>query len=1032
MIGQRRGGLRGVMRDPRVIVAVIVIAAAALLLSPRYRPASARSLASLLGEPAAGVRPIEPRLSGEQAWAPFRAAKRPAAAPRDAADREAIFRGDLDTMPSAPAETMPETQHTTGVTHLLSGRTREALATLSSAAEALNEPAAWNDLAVAYHEAAFRYDAPQLLADAVTAADRALSLDPTFEEALFNRALMIERLGLRTDARKAWSRYLEIDTTSQWAAEAQAHLGGLPIVRTFLAMLDDQYDRVASDPAVAAALVAQDPFGARGMGMVKVLGRWGAATLQGDDVAATRHLGVARALGIEVTRRGDRTLERAVGTIEAADERARGALAAAHADYEAGIMTYIDRRPVDAEPLLRRAATGFERAQSPMVTPALHFAANTVYEQGRHDEAERQIEHLLATTSDDYPAYQAFMLWQLGICRRSRADWSGAITYFERSAALFERVEETQNLTIVHCLVSFVYDRIGDRESAWDHRIAALRHTRGTTFVMVEEKITSAIAEAALNEGDWYKAASFLTLQADFARRVKNQRSVAETLFLRAVVRDRLDDNAGAREDLTAARAATARVKDRGYVASLRIKELRAMAMLGDTSPERAEALLTEALQFRSIEGDPPSLPDLLLQRARARRGAGNSAAALADIEHGIADLEAKRESLPEGEIRWGAFHAAEDLFEEGVDLAMETGEVEMAFRFAERARARALLDTYGRSPILDYRRLPPRTLVVEYVALASRLLIFVVDANGIRAKSVASPKDMVAREVEAFGKGLRRNDAKDAAQVLSRRLIEPIASELAGMETIVFVPGPVTSTVAFSALLDGSGAPLMQDHAVVIAPSAAAFAASSERRGQASRPREALLISASGATGDLEALGFANREAQRIMSAYPNPERVEEDAAQFDELVQRAPQADVIHFAGHAVGDDAGLEPASIVLRQNGRARRVTVSEIAKLRVKPAATVVLAGCNTARGARRAAEGVSSVAHGFLSAGAASVIATLWPIDDAAAARFFPRVHRRLAAGMSPAEALRGAQLESMERGDVPVSLWAAVQNIGS
>jgi CHAT domain-containing protein len=75
---------------------------------------------------------------------------------------------------------------------------------------------------------------------------------------------------------------------------------------------------------------------------------------------------------------------------------------------------------------------------------------------------------------------------------------------------------------------------------------------------------------------------------------------------------------------------------------------------------------------------------------------------------------------------------------------------------------------------------------------------------------------------------------------------------------------------------------------------------------------------------------------------------------------------------------------------------------------------------------------VSSVAHGFLSAGAASVIATLWPIDDAAAARFFPRVHRRLARGVPPAEALRAAQLESMQRGDVPASLWAAVQNIGS
>ena len=73
-----------------------------------------------------------------------------------------------------------------------------------------------------------------------------------------------------------------------------------------------------------------------------------------------------------------------------------------------------------------------------------------------------------------------------------------------------------------------------------------------------------------------------------------------------------------------------------------------------------------------------------------------------------------------------------------------------------------------------------------------------------------------------------------------------------------------------------------------------------------------------------------------------------------------------------------------------------------------------------------------SVAHGFLMAGAPSVIATLWPIDDEAAARVFPRLHEKLAAGLPPAEALRAVQLDSIRRGDVPASLWAAIQDIGS
>lgn len=963
---------------------------------------------------ATSVRAIEPRLSGIRTWAPFRAG----------APREPIMHASL----RGPA--LDRVRYATGVQQLLAGDTRQALASLRTAAEKLNEATAWSDLSAAYHEAAIRYDAPQLFADAVTAADRALTLDPALPEALFNRALMIERLGLHTDARKAWQRYLQIDPDSAWAAEAQAHLGALPLSTSFRTLLSLEYGRIASDPSVAASVVARDPFGARGTGLVVVLGRWGAATLRGDAADAQHHLAVARALGGEVARRGDHTLQHAVATIEAATGKARAALAAAHADYQEGILAFIDKRPADAEPLLRGAASVFEERGSAMIIPARYFTANAVYEQGHHDEAERLLERLLATTSDDYPAYHAFIHWQLGICRRSYADWGQAIAHFEQSAALFARVGETQNLKTIHCQVAFVYDRIGDRESAWQHRTAALRHTPGPSFATVDEKLTSAIAEAAVNEGEWHKAASFLELHAEYARRQDDQRLLAETMYLRAVVHDRLRNSDGVRADLAAARAARSLTKDRGYIASLRITELRTLAMLRDTSPARAEALLTEALHFRTTESDPPSLPDLLLQRARARRKTGNAAGALDDIEQGIAELEAKRETLPEGELRWGAFHGAEDLFHEGVDVAMELGDVERAFRFAERARARSLLDSYGRSPLLDHRQLPADTIVVAYAALASKLVIFTADASGIRAKTIDVAKDVLAQEVAALGRALRADVLN--ARAVTQRLIVPVRAELVRARTIVFVPDATTATVAFSALNDANGRLLLRDHVVVVAASAAAYVAAYERRqGAPAHPVDALLVSASGATEDLAALEAADREAEQIGSIYPRPTRID-DGEQFRELARRAPFTEVLHFGGHAIGDESGLQPASIVLERNGREHRVSASEISRLRLRPSAVVVLAGCNTARGERRAAEGVSSVAHGFLSAGAASVIATLWPIDDRDAARFFPRVHRRLAAGMSAAEALRGAQLESIQRGDVPTSLWAAVQNMGS
>ncbi len=911
MIGLRRDRSRRITNTR--FVAIVVLATATITSLPIRRshfPAGVWS--SVFG---ADSRPIEPRVSGDLAWAPFRAATH----------NEGVFAAAVASRESSVrGEPVLLAGHTTGVMHLLAGRIRQALASLTAAAQTSNDPAAWNDLSVAYHEAALRYNAPQLLADAVSSADRALSLDPQLAEALFNRALMIERLGLRTDARNAWMRYLQIDATSGWADEARAHLAAVPAEQPFLKILDDEYDRVINDPAAAESLFSRDRFGARGTVITQVLGRWGEAMLRGDKRDASRHLSVARRFGVVVARTGgDQMLKRAVAAIDGANDETRSLLAAAHADYRAGIVAFQNNRPVTAEPLLRRAAAGFETAGSPVVLPARYFAANTVYEQGHHDAAERQIEQLLAATPEDFPAYRAFMLWQLGICRRSRADWGPAITFFEQSIATFERLGETQNVAAVQRLLAFVYDRIGDRETAWKHRVAALRDGLGGASRLVQDKTAESIAEAAILHEDWHTAASFLTLHIDLAGRTGDHVTLADSLFLRAVVRDRLRDGTGTRDDIFAAKAAAARIEDPAYRGSLHVTELRATAMLSSTPAPLADALLTEAIASRSQQSDPLSLSGLLLQRARARRNALNATGAMQDVELGIAELERNRESLPEGEVRWGSFHAAEELFDEGIELALDSGNAEAAFRFAERGRARSLLESYDRSPVLDHKRLPTSTVVVEYAALRSQLVIFTVDASGIHASAVKEPRRAMADAVDGAMRAFRGNnpaDARNAASALYRRLIEPIEARLANSATVVFVPDSVTAPVAFGALADSSGAFLLDRHAIVVAPSAAVFTAASEWRRKAPPPTKTLLISAAGATADSAALRFVEMEAQQIARAYGSAVRIEENQEQFDELTRHAPDADVIHFGGHAIGDEQGLEPACILLQQGGR----------------------------------------------------------------------------------------------------------------
>jgi CHAT domain-containing protein len=578
---------------------------------------------------------------------------------------------------------------------------------------------------------------------------------------------------------------------------------------------------------------------------------------------------------------------------------------------------------------------------------------------------------------------------------------------------------------MMRALLANVYDRIGDPGTAWTHRVS-FRDDLGVRADEVHSEGVSSIAEAAILRNDWRTALSFLSLHAAMLKRMNYDASLADSLFLRSVVRDRLQDVAGSRADFAAARDLARGVKDSVYRVRLDAAQWRAEAMFGSTPPRQAEALLSDAIEFQKTRSDANALPSLLLQRARLRIAVGNKADAMADVERGIADLERQRESLPVGEARWGAFYSAKELFEVGVGLAMDRKEPETAFAFAERARARALLDSYGRSPALDFRKLPPQTVVVEYAALPDRLVIFTADAAGVNATAVNISRATLAGEILSFVQSVRNRSPQPS---LYRRLIEPVESQLRGAGKIAFVADATTANIPFSAIRDEAGVYLLERYAVVSAPSAAAFAAISERRGKTVQlPRTALLITAPDANGEYAALASVEREAKRIGAEYADSVQIE-DAGK---LSEQAAEADVIHFGGHAVGDERGLEPASLLVRKNGREHRLAVPEIAMLHLRPQTTVVLAGCGTARGERRAAEGVISVAHGFLAAGAGSVIATQWPIDDVDAARFFPRLHHALARGLAPAEALRETQLESIRRGNLPPSLWAAIQDIGS
>ena len=139
-------------------------------------------------------------------------------------------------------------------------------------------------------------------------------------------------------------------------------------------------------------------------------------------------------------------------------------------------------------------------------------------------------------------------------------------------------------------------------------------------------------------------------------------------------------------------------------------------------------------------------------------------------------------------------------------------------------------------------------------------------------------------------------------------------------------------------------------------------------------------------------------------------------DATRNYVLTEGLAQFRLVHFATHGVVDVSRPEMSGLILSLIDRKGRkgdgyLRLGDIYKLRLS-ADLVVLSSCDSALGKDLESEGIIGLPRGFLYAGAKSVIASLWKVNDEATARLMTSLYARIERGESPSSALRAAQLE--------------------
>jgi CHAT domain-containing protein len=146
--------------------------------------------------------------------------------------------------------------------------------------------------------------------------------------------------------------------------------------------------------------------------------------------------------------------------------------------------------------------------------------------------------------------------------------------------------------------------------------------------------------------------------------------------------------------------------------------------------------------------------------------------------------------------------------------------------------------------------------------------------------------------------------------------------------------------------------------------------------------------------------------EAQSISRHFAQVSTLHNEAADPDAVLNMAPTHNVIHLGCHGWFDHAFPEQSGLMLAGGW----LTVQRILnELRLSPGSLVTMAACVSGQVEVRLGEEYTGLTQSMMTAGAHSVLSSLWPVDDAATQAIFEYFYEGASRSESCAQALRQA-----------------------
>jgi CHAT domain-containing protein len=856
---------------------------------------------------------------------------------------------------------------------------------------------------------------------------RFLRTRPDAPLALFNRALVYEKMFLFDDARKDWEHYLRLDPVGGWADEARAHKQA---IERKAEARDQALKSLASASGFLQAFKEGRAWDAE-FYLDSAVTDWLPASA--TDASAREAVQVLARLLKE--KHSDPWLEDLLkAKQDARFSEATAHLAAAVRQNLADEAETALEEAIQAQRLFHQASQAGELRAKYEEVMALYRSLKAAKCLALADQLVTE----LPTRHYGWILSQALM--EQGNCRAASRQEGGERSFDAALAEARARGYRTAELRALGLLGGNA-TTLGNQLAAWQ-RVADYLATCWEEPHRVSRpfQFYLDLSRASVTLG--YRYSAFVFRRAS-AEEISKTNRVLEA-YGRALLAS-LADSADLPDEAAAQfNRANQLFSQCRQTEALKLRRFAAEVARADFEGRRNPQIAWRHLQkMMPSNGQFPSVDTELIlfqSEGRAKLALGDVAGADVAFRRAIQCSEQELASLATATDREGPVRKSGEAYRGAVSILLRQ-DASSALRLWEWYRA-ADLPGSSRTPERDS---PPQRLTAEvglsYVVLPDgRLHLWVLSGGEALSRRLVVSQEQLAPVVSRF---LREcADPKSSVSALRRDasqlydwLIAPAADQLKAGRILVIEPDGPIGALPLQGLIDPAGRYLGEQFPIVTSRSMAAWQGRSLLATLTSR--SPALIMANPALGNELAKTFppledAAREAREIGAMFTSTRMLNGKESTLEALDNEQPRAAVFHFAGHSIATDgdAGLLLASSTVGEEGRLLKS--SQVLRQDWSHCSLVVLSACSTGTGERHGFVNPESLVRAFLNAGAGRVVASRWNVDTSATAGFMRHFYQSVLSGDLPAIALREAA-ETLRSNPATAHpyYWAAFQLFG-